>query len=580
MKKGESSLDVKIIDEELRIINNRLVTSSYLEDRITAISALKTIAERNPNVVGIHSMSSVIESMQHFVHKNHFIILEYIFRSFNGTEFKEIFLKEERYIKILINARNKRGTHILIVLAEIDYMKVSSVFLSSKDLFNYFIKIDDQILKLVNCLSKNIEFKKRILKNNLFDNILLCLSEQKFIKSCFITLMNLLRNSSMSQDIFFATEWKSVLEPYMYTIPNHYFNLITLLMDSKNINFTNIQQKFNDPFILEKAIEMKRYDFLLMYYHNRSGLDDIMKNADYYTLFITCEKKKQLLDIFLQIKTTYTIHSVEFNNDFSCYFVACYFYKNYYETNYSTLYEIADMLLDGPKIIETCQNLVNNCDQTSNVLESNDQKNNDSILFSNTSGSHFKSDRNENDDMITDVIVDICSSLDAIFSNFERTLTFKIGFFVLLNLLKIKITYSQLHINMMLSMLKSETEHSIIKGLIVLLTGNACFDGNREEYLLHHMYETRINLCSKDNLLHDKISEMLCVLATKKIDMLKEKIISRTPVTIDISDDVVECIHKDNSIFTKPSPKDVFKTMISNVSSKFATSEEDDSFNL
>lgn len=77
--------------EDLEKINNRLTSSSYLEDRIKAIKDLKNITEKDPSVVGIYCMKALIESMKHFVHKNHFEIFIHVFKCCNGNEFQDIF---------------------------------------------------------------------------------------------------------------------------------------------------------------------------------------------------------------------------------------------------------------------------------------------------------------------------------------------------------------------------------------------------------------------------------------------------------------------------------------------------------
>ncbi|ELQ75385.1 hypothetical protein THOM_1682 [Trachipleistophora hominis] len=585
--------DKTALCDELSILNNRLTASSYLEDRVAAINSLKEIVEKSPNEVGIYSMASVIESMQHFVHRDHFEVLSSIFRSSNGQEFQEIFLKVEKYVQILINARNKRGTDILTLLAMKDYTKVSRAFTSNEKFFTYFKKMDEKAFKLIDILIRDIFFRMKLVDNGIFESIFKMLHEHKHVKPCFSTISNLLRDSFEVQDHFYDLEWKKNLEPYCNTNPHYFFNVLESLLDTRNTNFTRMQADLNDIELANKALEMKRYDFVHVFFYNRVGLDVFMKHVDYYGLFLRCERRKELLKIYFLVNTPFEPNDIDLNNDFTCYFLACHRYKKFYG-GISAAKIVSELLETSLKIktdeqepvqkeIDYSEDKANDKNDTSHLFDDDDEIATEEFYtkINLTSSTAIQKDVQlpEHD------LIDECQhELQKIN---ERSTFFVIGMLILLNITKTKVLLNESHINVMLALLRDDMQSTTVKGLVALLIDEHALRDNNEENLIFYMHELRKYFCGGQNVLHENVNDLFVLLITERCKALQDKIGGRVPVSLSTEHKMHENEAKKTNTSDeseghryKNSPKDVFRTIMSNVSSKFTTSDEEDSFNL
>lgn len=596
----DSEPDRIALCDELNILNNRLTASSYLEDRISAINSLKEIAEKNPNEVGIYSMASVIESMQYFVHRNHFEVLSSIFRSSNGQEFQEIFLKIEKYVQILINARNKRGTDILVLLATKDHSKVGKAFTNDEKQFTYFKRIDERAFKLIDILIRDVLFKKKLVENGIFERIFELLHEQNLIKSCFGIIANLLHNSFECQDYFYNTEWKKIFEPYRNRYPHYYFNVLEKLLDTRNINFAKMQEDFKEVELATKALELKRYDFVFIFFYNRVGLDAFMKDFDYYSFFLKTERKRELLKIYFLVTKPFNLEAIDLNNEYTCYFLTCYFFKKFYEEVHTEkiVSELSNvnLTIKDSEMTHKKRKEEEELERTGNEM---DNKNDTTHLFGDegadeevaTEEFYTKINLTNSTAVPQDFLspyysfIDLCQQELQRFT--ERSTYFVTGLFIFLNIMKTKLILTESHIASMLAFVKDDTQNAVVKGLIILLVDTHALTGNNEENLMFYVRELRKYFCCGQNILHENVNDLFVLLITERIKVLQEMIGSREPVSFSSEQKPnkeeskkINTSNEEDDHHYKKSPKDVFRTIMSNVSSKFTTSDEDDSFNL
>lgn len=66
--------------------------------------------------------------------------------------FKIFFSEKFKYITILINSFNRRGTEILLLLGQKDHKKISNAFLHKDKFMRYFERLDEK-KKITCCFS-------------------------------------------------------------------------------------------------------------------------------------------------------------------------------------------------------------------------------------------------------------------------------------------------------------------------------------------------------------------------------------------------------------------------------------------
>ncbi|KRH93117.1 putative vesicular transport protein, partial [Pseudoloma neurophilia] len=262
------------ISEKLKILNQRLLDSTYLEDKIESLEEIYHFTENFTNLVGIHCLSSLIKSLEQFVHKNHFQIFFKIFNSLNGKEFVEIFLKNTKYIENIINLKNKKGTELFLLLCQVDCEKVCEIF---RDKPVFFEKLSDEKLNLLCILLKDKILRKKLIDYHLMEKLLHFIDEKRSVKKVAQIYEILLKNSHFSQNYFFEniinTEKYKIFYK-LYTLNTFYFyDILTAALDTTNMKFVDHQARFTKKEFIDRAFVLKRYDFISKYFYNRYGKD-------------------------------------------------------------------------------------------------------------------------------------------------------------------------------------------------------------------------------------------------------------------------------------------------------------------
>lgn len=374
------------IAEELKILNQRLIDSTYLEDKIEAIENIHQHVKNDCNLVGIHCLSSVIKSLQQFVHKYHFKILTKIFNSLNGKEFVEIFLKNEEYLKIIINAKNRRGTDLFILLCHFDHRKICDSFHNEQSR-KYFTKLHEHHLNLLLFLLEGHKLKNEFIREGLLEKIFSFLREKRAVKKCFILVELILKDSHFCQNYFNEKCLDELIEFRNLNI-FHFFNVLVQFLDTSNQNFSLYQEKLTTRELIEKSRELKRYDFLFKYFYGRysfnhrrtpsisedlikqvNAVSHVMKGIDLYSEFLKTPYRSFFLNLMFQMNPIVP-QNIDLTKELALSYLCNIIYLKYHdekriedEASYKFHHtdeqsKSEDELID--KYIQTCYNTIRN----------------------------------------------------------------------------------------------------------------------------------------------------------------------------------------------------------------------------
>lgn len=618
-------MDNPTISEYLETLNGRLMESTYLEDRISALEKIRKFVEKEPNQVGIHCLSAIVQSMKHFVHKFHFDILKCILHSFNGKEFAEILMKNENHIKIIINARNRRSTDLLLIFSHFNSSVISTIFLKNRNLINYFNKLDENILSLIKIIIENEELRQLLVNNGLIERIFKSLNDKKIIKQSFSVLEKILENSFYCQNYFFKNNLESFFE-YESISHFYFYNVIDKFLDLKNENFSIFQKEFYDKKLVDIAFQSSRFDYIYKYYYNRQGLAENFKNFDFYTAFLNIEKKKELIEIFYQINSNFVIIP-DWSKDATFYFLCSYFFKKYYLMNENDSVhikndtKIAEIVNISNQNNLNSQSLLNMKIEFKPQNEMNAQNNfyrsKDSNIRSNSptinnlhpqNSLNLQNDQNieelpeemlfYQDTEYSDNFLNQISNLEISDENQEQKIIQhctqnlidilnvsemrQIGILLILVILK-----NQINLKEDLQILKTTVLFNIqvsltVQGLLLLIDE---FIDIREEYCIECLIETKKCLL-QNKLVHNKLLIFIENQINDKLKILYEKIQKRELAKIEIKEDNFTEKHSETeTVNFQQSPTDVLRTFVTNMSSKFnkqkdEKKEDDSAFDL
>lgn len=316
--------------ESLQTLNQRLKGATYLEDKIETIEILFDEVKKDPNGVGIHCLSAIIESMESFVHKLHFEILRNVFMSLNGREFVEMVVKNGRFIDILINTRNRRVIEMFnVICSYIDdsYLdekfdediaheynsgsanmlssvndiakvvsndtenkeasdnmkdtsgyettnihkdtyagKITKIFLDKNYRSVYFSLLDETNLLLLSNLSKSRRIKREIIDGGFLSKLVEQIKQRKTVKQSFNLIVDVIRDKRSGQD-WILDNFQEVCDCFNIS-QFYFFNLMFAFLDEKNLRFVEYQEILTKN-LLEKGLKMKRYDFVRKYFYGR-----------------------------------------------------------------------------------------------------------------------------------------------------------------------------------------------------------------------------------------------------------------------------------------------------------------------
>lgn len=314
-------------EKSLQLLNNRLTTSTYLEDRLDSLKIIREYVDKNPYKIALNCFSPLLDSMISFIHKNHFEILTIIFNSRNGREFVEMFLKNKKCLELIFKMRNKRSVEMFNLLCEFDNEKICNFFLemsssnsikneeneeilkntesvkkenenikkeNENDLLIYFNNLNELNLILLKNIIKNKKLRIFLVSHNLIEKIFELFKKDEIKEASFL-LQFILKDSIFCQNYFF-----NILDSFLdLKISDvYFFNILDSFLDLKNIKFPEFQERIHqENKILEKAKILKRFDFIQKYFYNRDGLEDFMQIFNFQKEFSDSNFRKSLLEI-------------------------------------------------------------------------------------------------------------------------------------------------------------------------------------------------------------------------------------------------------------------------------------------
>lgn len=543
------------VTEELKILNQRLTDSTYLEDRIEALENLYIHVRNDCNLVGIHCLSSVIRSLQHFVHKYHFEILTKIFNSLNGKEFVEIFMKNQEYLNIIINAKNRRGTDLLILLCHFDHKRISETFDNQQNR-KYFTKLSENHLNLLSFLLDDNILKKNLVQEGLLEKIFVFLEEKRAVKKCFILVEIILRESHFCQD-YFDNNCLNRFMGFKNLSIFHFFNVLVQFLDISNKNFPVFQKKLTKREFIERGRELKRYDFLFKYFYGRykediknevknsedsiepsCSLGHLMVGIDLYAEFLQTSYRRSLIDLFFEMKPAIS-QNIDLNEE-SALFYLC--------------------------------NIIN--------LKYHDEKKDLSNIHAQN---YDENDRINSEDKLIEKYIQDCHIILKDLKSHAKT--YQMAVLTVLIISEEHIAEKD-QIQFTEMIYSDDQVDMVLKGATVLLHQP---DDIREEYLLKCVRQYKKFLINekKENL-HQHVFDFLEKQCITVISSLEDKINSRHPHVIDIQEEM-ETKHQEidneeisTDISPKMSTRDVIQSFVTDFSKRFLKKDEDkdDTFDL
>lgn len=310
-------MPMRTIEEEIEILHNRLVSSTYNDDKIQALEDLYPYSLSNPAIVGTQCIKSIYESMA----KMDFIdiqlrLLRHIINGSYKEEFTEIIFSEENSIDILIDLDLDKVLEFFNIFSTEFFYKKLAIHPKCTEFLGVLIEknLPEILLQVIN---KNSEIKERLVFEGVLEKIIVKLENNSTAqRSGFETLFYLLINNSILNQNYFI---KSELFKYslFYTMPykKQIYDILSLIINPKNSRFREFQKTLFIPKFIHKAVENKHYLFLsLISLDNIAGMKLLLdRYININNLIDDVE-----LEINLQVnKKTSTVNNNQFVDNFN-----------------------------------------------------------------------------------------------------------------------------------------------------------------------------------------------------------------------------------------------------------------------
>ncbi|KAM0687080.1 hypothetical protein COBT_001687 [Conglomerata obtusa] len=308
-------------DDKIIKYTNRLSTSKYLDDKISALQQLKTLSQKNILSVAINSMAVIIESIEATnewqIQKE---ILSRIFKSYNKNEFIDIIFQDEKSVDILLR-HSANFNEILAILAKSNGCKLYEI-IKENNLIGFIVNnVKDTLLYFRYII---FNYNKEIFCHEGMLDKLLEVIDSKNYKKCIEAMAMLLKNCIFNQTYFLELRWLDKIRKY------DSMEIYISLLDKRNNNFLKIQKMLS----VKEILNLDRPDFLLLIiYNNPKNLVSIENNGFNIYEIIKTFKSQDCFFLLEEITKFKIIDVHKFNDQSETYFLLmsiCYL-QSYYE---------------------------------------------------------------------------------------------------------------------------------------------------------------------------------------------------------------------------------------------------------
>ncbi|ADM11946.1 putative vesicular transport protein [Encephalitozoon intestinalis ATCC 50506] len=254
--------------ERLNLLSNRLTGSIYYEDRADALEKILEMSKVYPVEVGVHALEDVICSMERMDDVSiHLKILSNVLRCIHRLEFIDIIVKNSESLRILCDCigNGKSGKEVydlLCVLSVSEFFSPKAVGIPS--MAHYCVQmVKEKRMGLIPRLALgDLNFRRELTFMGIFENLLKELQDE-FSRDAMSTLALLLKDSPFNQNYFNELRWDFLLK-YIDKHPNEVFDVLSALIDLKNIEFQKLQSSVYRRIDLVVLLEFRRWDLLYL----------------------------------------------------------------------------------------------------------------------------------------------------------------------------------------------------------------------------------------------------------------------------------------------------------------------------
>lgn len=256
----------KSVEEELDVLSNRLISSTYEEDKIATLESMHRYALQAPVLAGTMCLQHVFQSMATMDSTEWQLrIIRYIVSGELRTEFTEMLLNSEATASTVFSLDAATAAELCGIFdTQLFFERLASAPGCARFLIALLEKNHPQPVRRF--LVDGSGLKEQLVFEGAFEMALerIAVGDTAVaVRRSFEELvLRLLDGSPTNQNYFVESElFKSPL--FFSPQPGRFAGtVLSSLLDPTNSRFADIQEKLFIPRLIHRAIEQKRYDFL------------------------------------------------------------------------------------------------------------------------------------------------------------------------------------------------------------------------------------------------------------------------------------------------------------------------------
>lgn len=268
-------------EEEIEILNNRLLTSTYMEDKMAALGSLYRLSLQAPVSVGTIALHSIFQSIETIGSSSSQLkILRNVVSGSLREEFTELLFSRTENTQLLLQMEPQLINELFRIFDTEFFFRQLSKEPSCAQLIVSLCEADSPefIPRLLSC---NPELSAQLVFNSVLETTLNKLSQKKTTsqttKAHKELILSILHDSIVAQDYF--------IESALYNSPVFYdkssadvcCDIFSELLDPENPQFHKMQQFFLIPRFVHWAVLNKHYKYISLL------LKDNLRNTEEIT---------------------------------------------------------------------------------------------------------------------------------------------------------------------------------------------------------------------------------------------------------------------------------------------------------
>lgn len=255
-------------EEELEILSNRLEGSIYYEDKVGALNTLLKMSEIQPVATGTYALYNIIHSMKAMEDVSvQLSILRNILLCSHRLEFIDMIIKDLDCLEVLCDCikskKNGGDVHDLLCTLNTSELFPSQV-LRIPDMAYYCVQMvrERKTGLVLSLIERDLDFKKQIVFEGIFEAALDVLGEN-YSRDVIHVVSRLLRDCPFNQNYFSELDWKIVTR-YLSLHPEEVFDVLTALVDLKNIDVDRLQSSVHKAVGLPSMFKYRQWNLIYL----------------------------------------------------------------------------------------------------------------------------------------------------------------------------------------------------------------------------------------------------------------------------------------------------------------------------